>query len=305
MKQFEVMVGLDKAAAFEGWFCKIDDDNNGLMFSIIWGYSTHKQTKHAFIQYQDNIKHDTTYISYPIEELKWKTDPFVLQIGKNQLSEEGMTLDFVMDSIPVRGAFHFGNFTPIKKSVLKPNIMGWLTYFPNECNHSIISMKHEISGNLQIGNKSWKIWKACGFLEKDWGTGFPDEYVWVQANDWGNSSVVFSYASVPMLGKHGKGFFLVLHHEGKEHRFTSIEGSKLSEFHVTKDSFFATIEKKGVRLELKARQRNPVSLVSPIQGEMKSYIKESLEGTLELTLEIKNQLVATLFSERASIDVHF
>lgn len=305
MKQFGMMVGLDKEAAFEGWFCKIDDRKNGLMFSVIWGYSTHKKTKHAFIQFQNSIKHDTAYIPYPIDDLKWKTDPFVLLIGKNELSQTGILLDFVTDGIPVRGNFHFGSFSPIKQSILKPNIMGWLTYFPNECNHSIISMNHKVTGNLQIANQSWKIQDADGYIEKDWGTSFPKKYVWVQANDWEKSSVVFSYATVPMLGKYAKGFFLVLHHDGKEYRFTSIEGSKLTDFHVSKDSFIATIKKKGICLNLKAKQSNPAALASPEHGEMKSYIKESLEGSFELILKIKNKIVITLSSQRASIDIHF
>ncbi|ETA80154.1 tocopherol cyclase family protein [Youngiibacter fragilis] len=305
MRQFEIKVGLDKKAAFEGWFTKIDDRANGLMISVIWGYSTHKDSKHAFIQFQNSLHHNTKYISYPIDDLKWKTDPFVLQIGKNELSETGMILDFELEGIPVRGDFHFSSFSPIKNSFLKPNIMGWLAYFPNECNHSIISMDHKVTGSIKIGNQSWEMQDARGYIEKDWGTGFPKEYVWVQANDWEKSSVAFSYATVPILGKYAKGFFLVLHHDGKEYRFTSIEGSKLADFNVSNDSFRATVEKKGIRITLKAKQTNPIFLASPVHGEMKSHIKESLDGTLELVLVISGETIISLSTHRASIDVHF
>ena len=305
IKQFGIMVGLKKEDAFEGWFCKVDDPKNGLLFSVIWGYSTHRSTKHAFLQFQNSLQHDTAYISYPIQELKWKADPFVLRIGRNVLSQAGMHLDFGMNDIPVQGDFHFGDFSPIERSILKPNIMGWLTHFPNECNHAIISMKHSVTGNLLMGNQSWNIQEANGFIEKDWGTGFPKEYVWVQVNDWEESAVVFSYATVPILGKYAKGFFLVLHHDGKEYRFSSIEGSRLRDFQVSDDSFSVTIEKKDIRLKLKAKQSNPVALTSPKQGEMNSRIKESLDGTFELTLEMNKQMMIALSSQRASIDVHY
>lgn len=305
MKEFGLRIGLSKIDAFEGWFCKIDDWKNELMLSVIWGYSTHKKTKHAFIQFQDTLSHGTSYISYPLDELKWKADPFVLQIGNNVLSESGMHLDFELKGVPVRGDFTFSNLTPIKKTFLKPNIMGFLSYLPNQCNHAIISMSHQVTGDFQMGNRSWKMQDAYGYMEKDWGTGFPKEYVWLQANNWKKSSLVFGYATVPILGKYAKGFFLVLYHENEEFRFSSIEGSKLLNFQVSKDSFEVTIQKRGMRLTLKAKQKNPVALVSPERGEMKSYIKESLEGCLELTLEINNQPMVTLTSERASIDVHF
>lgn len=305
MKQFGMMVGLNKRDAFEGWFCKIDDKENDLMFSIIWGYSTHEETRHAFIQFQESIRHKTIYKAYPIEAMKWVRNPFMLEIGRNKLSERGLVLDFEAEGTMVKADLRFGDFSPIRKSLLKPNIMGWLTYLPNECNHSIISMDHTVSGSISMGDHTWEIMDSAGYLEKDWGTSFPREYVWVQANDWKNSSLVFSYATVPILGRHAKGFFLVLHHEGQEYRLTSIEGSQLTGFKVSQDSFSASLKNKDIKVTLKARQANPVSLSSPVGGEMKSHIKESLDGTLELVLERKGGDGIPLFSERASIDVHF
>ena len=141
-------------------------------------------------------------------------------------------------------------------------------------------------------------------MEKDWGTGFPEEYVWLQDNSWQGSSVVFSYASVPMLGKHRKGFFLLLHHNGIEYRFSSIEGSKMLDFKATAEAFEATIKKGKLVLNLKAEQLNPVELASPNSGEMKGRIKESLDGRIKLTLDEKNIRAVELESERASIDIH-
>ena len=31
--------------------------------------------------------------------------------------------------------------------------MGWLSYFPNQCNHAIISMSHKVTGDLKIGDQ--------------------------------------------------------------------------------------------------------------------------------------------------------
>ena len=305
MDQFGIKVGLHKKDAFEGWFTKVDDLNSGLMFSVIWGYTTHEETKHAFIQFQDNLNHGTTYLRYPIEAFSWEENPFKLKIGKNMLTKEAMQLDLMLGDKPVRGEFTFSALSTIRSSLLRPNIMGILTFLPNECNHAIISMHHKVNGRLQMGEKTWVIEEAQGYMEKDWGTGFPQEYVWLQVNDWPDSSVVFSYATVPMLGKYAKGFFAVVLHKGCEYRFSSIEGSKLTDFHVTKDAFKATIVKKDFLLHLDAKQFNPVALASPIQGEMKAHIKESLDGTMELKLEKKGERIIQLSSLRASIDVHF
>lgn len=304
-KQFGIMVGLNKKSSFEGWFCKVDDRENDLMISVIWGYTTDEKTKHAFIQFQDSIEHRTRYIRYPIEALSWTEDPFTLNIGKNRLSQEEMKLELESEGVEIKGEFRFGEFETIEESFLKPNIMGWLSYLPNECNHAIISMNHRACGSLKIGGSEWEISEADSYIEKDWGTGFPEEYVWVQDNSWQNSSVVFSYASVPMLGKHRKGFFLLLHHRGREYRFSSIEGSKMLDFKATAETFEATIKKGKYILNLKARQLNPVELASPDSGEMKAKIRESLDGRIELSLDEKNGRLLSLESERASIDIDF
>jgi hypothetical protein len=305
MNQFGIMVGFNKPAAFEGWFSKIDDQENDLMLSVIWGYSTHATSKHAFLQFTHSLEHKTLYIRYPLEQMQWQEHPFVLKIGNNLLSEQEMQLDFEMDGVRVQGSFSFGNLTPIRTSFLKPNIMGWLTYFPNECNHSIISMYHTVNGKFSLGERSWDIQHADGYMEKDWGTSFPKEYVWLHANGWKSSGVVFSYATVPVLGQFAKGFFLVLHHEGEEYRFSSIEGARMLQFDVTKDSFRARIGKGALRIELFAKQKNPAALASPNQGEMRDYIKESLDGRVEISMTKGSSELIRLVSDRASIDVHF
>lgn len=304
MDQFGIIVGLKKKASFEGWFVKIDDTHKDLILSVIWGYSTHEEDPHAFIQFQESVHHETTYIRYPMSVIKWQKDPFQLKIGNNRLSKEEMILDLDTKHGTVQGTFAFGPFTTIKTSFLKPNIMGWLTYLPNECNHSITSMRHQVTGTLRMGNQIWDLDEAIGYIEKDWGAGFPKEYVWLQANDWADTSLAFSYATVPMLGNHQKGFFLLLQHQGTEYRFSSIEGSRMEAFKTWKDGFEATVAKDNIRVTLKAQQAHPITLASPVHGLMQSKIKESIDGTCEMTLEIHRAPIARRITNRASIDVH-
>ena len=144
-------------------------------------------------------------------------------------------------------------------SFLKPNIMGILTYLPNECNHSIVSMDHKVSGQLQLGEKSFLIENAKGYMEKDWGTGFPKEYVWLQGNnfqedDVSESSVVFSYATISVLGRFAKGFLVVLIHKGLEYRFTSVEGGRIQNFQVGKDYFSCDLKKGNMIIELSTKR---------------------------------------------------
>lgn len=304
MDQFGIMVGLNKKNAFEGWFSKVDDVNNDFMFSVIWGYSTVENDRHAFIQFTNSITHKTKYIRYPLEDLSFTKDPFILTIGQNKLSKDFMILNINEDDLKVKGEFSFNNLKTLKKSFLKPNIMGILSYLPNECNHSISSLHHKVKGNISINNKTFNI-DGIGYMEKDWGTSFPKKYVWTQGSDVLGNSVVFSNATVPILGRYATGFFLVILHNDKEYRFSSIEGSKMLSFEADHNSFKSKIQKGNLTVEIFAKQYNPISLKSPNMGEMKSSIKESLDGNLKIALLKDGKVSFEIENERASIDVHF
>lgn len=303
--QFEIMLGLDKENAFEGWFYKVDDVENDFMLSVIWGYSTFHKDPHAFLQITSSLTHETKYIRYPIEEMSYQTNPFIVKIGDNLLSKKKMTLSMKEPDFEISGEFRNGAFQEIKKSFLKPNIMGILTYLPNECNHSITSMHHTVDGWVNINMNQMDIHQANGYIEKDWGTSFPSKYVWVQTNFHNGDSIVFSNATVPVLGKNATGFFLVLHYQGQEYRFSTVERSRMLAFEADDEQMYAKMKKGNLILELSAAPYNPVGLQSPKEGEMNTVIKESLDGELEVKLWKNKELIAKVKSERASMDLHF
>lgn len=304
MKHFGIQLGKSKPNAFEGWFIKIDDPIHDILISVIWGYATNTQDSHSFIQFQSSIDHQTHYVKYPLDACYWEENPFTLHIGMNQLSEEKMVLDLNTETLRVKGTFYFDTFRPIRRSVLKSNIMGFLSYLPNECNHSIISMYHKVQAQVEINGKRMILQDANGYIEKDWGTHFPKRYVWCQSMNSQGDSLVFSHATVPMLGRFATGFFALLHLHGDEYRFSSIEFSRMLDFHTRAEGFDAYFRKGNTHVQLACTAYNPIPLRAPRAGAMDQFIKESLDGKLELVLK-KDGKVNFFKSHRASMDVHW
>lgn len=303
--QFGIMVGLKKRNAFEGWFCKVHDPESGYMLSVIWGYSTSDEDAHSFLQITDSLNQDSAYLRYPLDAMTFEEDPFVLHIGPNQFSAQGTVVDVELSGGErMKAELQFGPFSPIKQSFLKPNIMGWLHYFPNECNHSITSMHHTIDGVVTRGSQKHKIREGHGYIEKDWGTSFPSRYVWAQANDLVFPNFVFSYATVPMLGKGATGFFLLIQDGEDEYRFSTIERSRIEVVEITERGFRFRVRKGRLRVELSGEQANPIQLAAPHKGAMKNKIKESLDGKITLMLYEGDTLITSLNSEHGSIDIH-
>lgn len=303
--QFELMLGLDQKDAFEGWFYKINDEKLGLMVSVILGYSTVEEDPHAFIQFTSSIAHQTHYLRYSLEKFSTRAKPFEIRLGKNIFSKNQLILDIDQDGLRVEAKLKAYDFQEIKTSPLRPNIMGILSYLPNQCNHSITSMHHWIDGSINIGNKKFYLEGALGYMEKDWGASFLSRYVWVQANDSNKNSLVFANASVPVLGSQATGFFAVLHFQGQEYRFSTVEASKIYAFQADKTSLMARIKKGNTSLVITAYPFNSLDLRAPKEGAMNSFIKESLNGYLRVELYKYGDKLGTFESSHASMDLHW
>ena len=70
---------------------------------------------------------------------------------------------------------------------MSPNSMGFFAYFPfMQCYHEIVSMSHSLNGSLNF-SEAIDFSGGEGYIEKDWGTSFPKEYVWIQSNNFEKS----------------------------------------------------------------------------------------------------------------------
>jgi hypothetical protein len=68
--------------------------------------------------------------------------------------------------------------------------MGWYSYVPfMECYHGLISIDHKLQGSLQINGQEIDFTEGKGYAEKDWGTSFPEGYVWMQSNHFAEGSL--------------------------------------------------------------------------------------------------------------------
>ena len=180
---------------------------------------------HSFVQYifvsideNNNKITKTGYLRYPLEAFKVNNTPFSVQVGENVFSETMICVKLLDDEINIEGTLELGDFTPIKKSILIPNIMGFFAYIPKmECYHGVISMNHSISGTLKINNEEIDFNKGNGYIEKDWGTSFPKQYIWIQCNNfkYKNTSIFVSIADIPFMKKAFRGFHMQFEHTWK------------------------------------------------------------------------------------------
>ena len=100
-----------------------------------------------------------------------------LDVYKRQaFAREGLRLDIHGEGLDLMGELSYKNLTP-----LRSDIMGPFRFFPMECRHSVVSMNHEVSGNLFLNGESLEF-RGRGYIEGDSGKSFPENYTWIQCN---------------------------------------------------------------------------------------------------------------------------
>ncbi len=310
IKQPILFQGVNKQTNyFEGWYFKQVSADLKTVFSVIPGISLNDEDPHAFIQtilYQEGQGLSTGYHRFETSAFQYKESPFALSIGANRFTEKGFTLSLKSELDQALKAPHktaletslsFGALKPIQTSWLMPNVMGFFAYLSfMECYHGLVSMRHEVSGTLEVAGQTIDMNGGVGYIEKDWGCSFPKQYIWVQSNhfDVPNLDFMCSVAHIPFLGTAFQGFLCNLYFEGVEYRFATYNGSSLSQFHVSEADFKFILVNNKYRLRIQGQMDAAEVLKSPKNGAMSGQIKEGLSG--KLTLELSTLSGETLVS---------
>jgi hypothetical protein len=275
---------------FEGWYFKMVSNDGTHIMSIIPGISLSKDGKeqHAFVQMIDGVTAQTSYYSFPIETFSFSTKKFEIQIGNNYFSEDKIILDLKDSTSMVSGQVQMTDQVRYTSGrLMNVGIMGWYRFVPfMECYHGVVSLTHNLKGTLKVNDVIHTFDEGKGYIEKDWGSGMPSSWIWMQSNHFNHqrTSVMLSVASIPWLGKSFNGFLGFLYHEGKIYHFATYRRTKLY-LEVTESNLVnIRIENKNNTIIIQAKSKDAGLLKAPVQGSMDRRIAESINAELKIIL---------------------
>ena len=299
---------LKKKQYFEGWYYKHVTSDLKHVWSFIPGISLNEKDPHAFIQIINGITGRTDYVSYPIEQFNWDKKKFYIKIGDSIFTETYMDIRIEKRDIKASGRLSYHNVIKYPKSLLSPGIMGWYSYIPTmECKHGVVSVNHDIKGSLKINNEQIDFTEGKGYIEKDWGTSFPEAWLWIQANNFKEreSSFNFSVAKIPWRGKYFIGFIAFLFYNKKFFLFNTYNNSVINIMNHSSDSITLKMKNRNTTLKVSTIKSTFGELRAPVSGHMSRRIKESIDSDLSISLfdNNNNTLLYTDSSKRAGLEV--
>lgn len=301
-----------KKRYFEGWYYKFVASDKRYTLALIPGISLAQADPHAFIQafvsFTDEGKTqlEKSYFRFPVSSFLYSNKTFFIKIGDNFFSNDRVTVNLADGHFHLSGDLRLSGLTPIRRSLFSPNIMGFFGYFNfMECYHGVVSMSHFIEGQMTLNETAIAFHHSKGYIEKDWGRSFPRAYVWFQSNHFSDvtTSVLFSYADIPFLGKHFQGLIVNVLYQGKEYRFATYNGAKILFEKIENGHVQYRVKRGRYQLELSALSPDQTELTSPRDGLMIESIKEGLTGTVQIRLFDRGKLIYEDVGNQAGIEI--
>jgi tocopherol cyclase len=262
---------LEKKNYFEGWYFKHVSHDLDNVWSFIPGISLNANDSHCFIQVINGITGETQYITYPMDKFRWDNKTLFLKVGDSVFTDKYIDLKIENEILKVSGRLDYSNTVPYPKTLFSPGIMGWYSFIPfMECKHGIVSVNHQLSGNISINGEPVNFNGGKGYIEKDWGTSFPEAWLWIQANNFKDAdcSFTFSVAKIPWLGKFFIGFIAFLYVNKQFYIFSTYNNSAITEINHSERSIDLQMSNHIGVLKVSVKKSRFGELRAPVSGDM-------------------------------------
>lgn len=285
-----------KKSFFEGWYLKHQKLNMSL--ALIPAIHIDKQgQKKASLQII--TKEAADCIEFSAKQFHASAKQFHVSLGSNHFSPHGIYLNLKSQHFEIKGQLTYGTFTP-----LKSDIMGPFRLLPClQCNHGVLSLSHSLTGVLEINGQIYDFTDGFGYIEKDWGTSFPQSYLWTQSI-WANpynqqpSSIMVSLAHIPFGPFRFTGCIAVVYFGKTEYRFATYRGVKIIEY----TSRNVILEQGIYMLHVHLIKDAPLPLNAPASGSMSRTIHESLSCKVRYQFFINRKKIFDIISTDASFE---
>lgn len=277
---------------FEGWYVKLVSADRSARWAVIPGVfrgiggPSATSTDEAFVQVLDGATGRSWYHRYPTAQFQASVDEFQVSVGPNRFSISGVHLELPQ----LRGDLEFtGGLDPWPVTWRSPGIMGWYGLVPfMECYHGIVSFGHGLCGSLEVEGSQKSFDDGRGYLEKDWGKGFPAGYVWMHSNHIdadASASLIASVALIPWLRSSFRGFIVGLKHHGQLYKWATYNRSRETHLRIDDTQVHWALDGPDGRLILSAERVRGGLLHAPLRTAMHQRVEETLDAIINIRHE--------------------
>jgi tocopherol cyclase len=293
---------LTKKNYFEGWYFKLVDATLNLSLCLIPGVSL-DGTPHGFIQFADTLTGKSGYVRYDLKDIVFSKAHLDLKLSQQHFSDRQLDI-YPTKEMPYRIQLTIEDPETYPVKWYHPGIMGPFRFFPfMECYHGVHVVGSRAIGTVEIEGVKHTLKDARLYIEKDWGTSFPREWVWIEASQFNRDDVrlMLSIANIPWLGRSFNGH---LGYVWLGDERIGLGTYRLSHYtlSVEEHGVVIAVNKGDYHIVIEATKRHPVPLVAPSLGDMTRDMEEDLNALVYLSVYKHGELVYEGSSEYAGFE---
>ena len=283
---------LGKHKYFEGWFQKIYSHEHAASFILIYGFATGNMSEEiGFIQLLIP-GHPVVHLNFSKDEIELNKTKHSVQFGHNIISDEHILIQQGGHLIDLRNQHQITN-------KYKSNSMGSYYLVPGlPCYHAILQNDSSLSGTIKVGPIQYNLHNASGYLEKNWGTSFPEKYFWMHAQDPKDSQnqLLFSQADVIWQKRKFTKHFGHLIINGKHLDLRKIPRKKIKYTVDNERNESIYFQQHNMHLHYNLKSVNSVLFKSPQQGTMSHEITHNVDVPISIEYKHKTLNKKTLMT---------
>lgn len=265
-----------------------------LIPGVYWG--TDPSQSHGFLQVFDGGQKRAWYQRFGADEFVAHARDMDVHLGGNhfRLANGGghLRLDVELDDLHLRGEVELRDLSGWPVRPWSPGVMGPFGLIPFlECYHGVVGFDPTTSGTLSLGDEVLDFDGGRAYVEKDWGSSFPQSWIWCQCNHFERSEgagqrvcLTASIAEIPNLGRTFPGFIVGLWIDGELFPFTTHHLAGVDVLVADDSTVRWVLHNRRHRLEITIVRAEPTSLPGPTIEGMQREVHETLLAQVEVRL---------------------
>jgi tocopherol cyclase len=271
---------------YEGWYHKVSLPDHDESFFFIYGLINPKPDttypREAFLYCARGTTLEVGHRSFPLEDFRASRKHRDVQLGSGARTTALRYAGKVDDDHECSWDIDLAD------STAWTGTMGWMTGAEGmETSWTVGNFTAAASGFVEFDGETFRFEGAPGYCDHNWGSKFPREWYWIQANLFDAGAAVAASGGTVMASEQETEAHMVgLLRGGEMVTFRTMD-LDLVEAEFEMDTWSLASERSLSRITIEA-SCDPATLIYmpvPTEEGMKPYAYESLFGTMEVTLQ--------------------
>lgn len=277
----------------EEWYFKIMDAEHENMLAFTIRNNRMGTNSEGILQLERITNGERMVSTYSIYEMTNINNG--IKIGNSSFTTKGIELNVDEAGLKITGQIAISQLVNIKKSLLKPGIMGIYRYIPFlEFYFEMLALNSTVAGEIHVNNEVYHLDGGSCYIQKQWGERFPNIWLWSQSSGFSkhkDSAVMIAVARLKICFNYYTAFAVPVYYNDQVEVFSNYNGGQIAKLYRYKGYVHLIITQKDKLLDLRVYGSDESSCIASKETHGIRDIYECNNVKMEVKLSQKGRII--------------